>query len=480
MEVVSAIGLTKRFGDLTAVSDLSFELEAGSVTGFLGPNGAGKTTTLRMLLGLARPTRGQALVFGRPFAELEQPAARVGAVLEASDLHPGRTGHDHLRVLARAAAVPESRVDEVLALVDLTGAAERRAGGYSLGMRQRLALAAALLGDPELLVLDEPANGLDPEGVRWLRDFLRGVRHAGRHRPRLEPPPGRGRPDRGPGRDHRPRPARGRVDPRGARHRAVVAGGRLPRAHLGASFVIAQLRSELLKQRTTRTVGLLLLAATGLTLLGVVVEGISSTLAELAQEDQQLTLLGAGSSGAVLFATFAGLLAVTSEFRYGTIRPTLLVQPRRRVVLAAKLAAAGITGVLFAVACLALSLGAGLAILAARDIDVAPTGADLAAIAGGTVVAAALSALLGVAIGTLVRNQVGAVVAVVAYAFLVDATLFAAAPGVGRYLPGKAGDALAGQPVEDLLAPGVGAAVLAAWTLAVVVAATVRTDRSDV
>jgi ABC-2 type transport system ATP-binding protein len=173
MAVVAAVGLTKRFGDLTAVDDLSFELEAGSVTGFLGPNGAGKTTTLRMLLGLARPTRGQALVFGRPFTELEQPAARVGAVLEASDLHPGRTGRDHLRVLARAAGVPKSRVDEVLALVDLTGAAERRAGGYSLGMRQRLGLAAALLGAPELLVLDEPANGLDPEGVRWLRDFLR-------------------------------------------------------------------------------------------------------------------------------------------------------------------------------------------------------------------------------------------------------------------------------------------------------------------
>ena len=173
MAVVSAVGLTKRFGDLTAVNDLSFELEAGSVTGFLGPNGAGKTTTLRMLLGLARPTRGQALVFGRPFTELEQPAARVGAVLEASDLHPGRTGRDHLRVLARAAGVPKSRVDEVLALVDLTGAAERRAEGYSLGMRQRLGLAAALLGAPELLVLDEPANGLDPEGVRWLRDFLR-------------------------------------------------------------------------------------------------------------------------------------------------------------------------------------------------------------------------------------------------------------------------------------------------------------------
>jgi ABC-2 type transport system ATP-binding protein len=173
MSAVSAVGLTKRFGDLTAVSDLSFDLEAGSITGFLGPNGAGKTTTLRMLLGLAKPTAGEALVFGRPFAELERPATRVGAVLEASDLDPSRSGRDHLRVLARAAGLPRSRVDEVLALVDLAGAGDRRAGGYSLGMRQRLGLAAALLGDPELLVLDEPANGLDPEGVRWLRDFLR-------------------------------------------------------------------------------------------------------------------------------------------------------------------------------------------------------------------------------------------------------------------------------------------------------------------
>jgi ABC-2 type transport system ATP-binding protein len=179
MAVAAAIGLTKRFGDLIAVDNLSFELEAGTVTGFLGPNGAGKTTTLRLLLGLARPTDGRALVFGRPFAELERPAARVGAVLEASDLHPGRTGRDHLRVLARAADVPESRVDEVLALVDLAEAADRLAGGYSLGMRQRLGLAAALLGDPELLVLDEPANGLDPEGVRWLRDFLRAFAAGG-------------------------------------------------------------------------------------------------------------------------------------------------------------------------------------------------------------------------------------------------------------------------------------------------------------
>jgi ABC-2 type transport system ATP-binding protein len=177
--VLSAVALTKRFGELTAVDDLSFELTAGTVTAFLGPNGAGKTTTLRMLLGLAAPTGGEALVFGRPFAELGRPARRVGAVLEAADLHPGRTGRDHLRVLARAAGVPPRRVAEALALVDLAGAADRRAEGYSLGMRQRLALAAALLGEPDLLVLDEPANGLDPEGVRWLRDLVRGFAAGG-------------------------------------------------------------------------------------------------------------------------------------------------------------------------------------------------------------------------------------------------------------------------------------------------------------
>jgi len=172
--ILSATGLTKRFGDVTAVRDLSFDVEAGTMTGFLGPNGAGKTTTLRLLLGLADPTFGEALVFGRRFAQLERPATCVGAVLEAADVHPGRTGRDHLRVLATAARVPPSRVAEVLALVDLAGAADRRVAGYSLGMRQRLCLAAALLGSPELLILDEPTNGLDPEGIRWLHDFLLG------------------------------------------------------------------------------------------------------------------------------------------------------------------------------------------------------------------------------------------------------------------------------------------------------------------
>jgi ABC-2 type transport system ATP-binding protein len=165
--------LTKRFGSVLAVDSLSFALAPGTITGFLGPNGAGKTTTLRMLLGLAKPTSGSAQIFGRSYAQFEQAPLRVGAVLEATDFHPGRTGRDHLRMLSRAVRLPDSRVTDVLHLVELEPAASQRVKTYSLGMRQRLGIAAALLGDPELLILDEPANGLDPEGVRWLRDFLR-------------------------------------------------------------------------------------------------------------------------------------------------------------------------------------------------------------------------------------------------------------------------------------------------------------------
>jgi ABC-2 type transport system ATP-binding protein len=178
--VVKAESLTKRFGEVMAVTDLSFALEAGTITGFLGPNGAGKTTTLRMILGLAAPTSGRALVFDHPYAALPRAALRIGAVLEATDFHPGRSGRDHLRMLGQAVDVPDSRADEVLRLVELGDAAHRRVKGYSLGMCQRLGLAAALLGDPELLILDEPANGLDPEGVRWLRDFLRRLASEGR------------------------------------------------------------------------------------------------------------------------------------------------------------------------------------------------------------------------------------------------------------------------------------------------------------
>ncbi len=177
---IEVSGLVKRFGAQRAVDDLSFAVPAGRVVGFLGPNGAGKTTTLRVLLGLVTADAGDARIGGRPFAELARPAETVGALLDGGLLHPGRSGRDHLRALARAADLPEARVGEVLRLVGLEAAADRRAGGYSLGMRQRLGLATALLGDPAVLVLDEPANGLDPQGIRWLRGLLRGLAAEGR------------------------------------------------------------------------------------------------------------------------------------------------------------------------------------------------------------------------------------------------------------------------------------------------------------
>ncbi|MGY1825314.1 MULTISPECIES: ABC transporter ATP-binding protein [unclassified Blastococcus] len=178
--MIEVRGLTRRYGDVLAVDDLSFTVEPGTVTGFLGPNGAGKSTTMRVVLGLDRPTSGQALVNGRPFAALHEPLREVGALLDPGAAHPGRTGRQHLRVAARANGIPGRRVDEVAEQVGLDGAARRRIRGYSLGMRQRLGIAAALLGDPRVVLFDEPVNGLDLDGVRWIRALLRRLADEGR------------------------------------------------------------------------------------------------------------------------------------------------------------------------------------------------------------------------------------------------------------------------------------------------------------
>jgi len=178
--LIEVESLTKRFRKTVAVENLSFKVREGAITAFLGPNGAGKTTTLRIILGLVQPTAGRANIMGRLYRELADPAREVGAVLEASSFHPGRSGRSHLQVVAAAAGIPFARVEEALGLVQMTADAGRRVGGYSLGMRQRLSLAAALLGDPKVLVLDEPANGLDPQGMRWLRELLRTLAAEGR------------------------------------------------------------------------------------------------------------------------------------------------------------------------------------------------------------------------------------------------------------------------------------------------------------
>jgi ABC-2 type transport system ATP-binding protein len=173
-------GLTKQYKRVRAVDNLSFVVEPGRVTGFLGPNGAGKTTTLRMVLNLVTPTAGTATIGGQRYADLPDPLGTVGAILEASAAHKGRTGRNHLRIVCAAAGLPAKRADEVLELVGLTPAAKRKFKGYSLGMKQRLGIAAAMLGDPQVLILDEPANGLDPEGIRWMRGLLKGLAAQGR------------------------------------------------------------------------------------------------------------------------------------------------------------------------------------------------------------------------------------------------------------------------------------------------------------
>ena len=180
MPAIEVSGVSKRFGSTLAVDDLSFTVERGHITAFLGPNGAGKTTTLRILLGLVNATGGRATIDGKAYVALEDPVGTVGAVLDGGMFHPGRSGRNHLLVLADTAGVDTRRVDEMLELVGIPAAARRRAGGYSMGMRQRLGLAAAMLGDPQVLLLDEPANGLDPEGIRWLRGFLRHLSGEGK------------------------------------------------------------------------------------------------------------------------------------------------------------------------------------------------------------------------------------------------------------------------------------------------------------
>ena len=394
--MIDVEGLSKRFGKTQAVAGLSFRVEPGTITGFLGPNGAGKSTTLRSVLGLVHPDAGAATVLGVPYRQLDRPLHRVGAVLEASEVHPGRSGRNHLRVQAAAAGLPASRVQEVLELVELSAAAKRRVKGYSLGMRQRLGLATALLGDPEVLVLDEPANGLDPAGIRWLRDLLRSLAAEGRtilvsshvlsevaqtadrvviiHRGKLiqqasiaevlagaqgatrvrspEAPrlrelltaqeDGRHRDRRLDPRGQRPARAH-RRDRRRQRHRAPRAHrrerharGGLPRAdRRGDDPVIALVRSELLKIRTTRgwyayLVVIVLLA--GIAVAAAIGSADDSRRSEL---DFQVEFIEAAGFAALL-AIILGITAVTTEFRHGTITPTLLVEPVRERVLAAK------------------------------------------------------------------------------------------------------------------------------------------------
>ena len=432
MSEIEVERLTKRYGETLAVDDLSFTVEAGRVTGFLGPNGAGKSTTLRALLGLIRPTSGQALVLGRPFVELADPARTVGASLDASDVHPGRTGRSHLRTLAAAAGLPTSRVDEVLDMTELTPARDRRVKGYSMGMRQRLALAAALLGDPKILMLDEPANGLDPQGMRWLRDILVALAAEGRavlisshvlseveqtvdsvvvigagrlvmqgslqdlvagdQRPALVRSPQRDelrdaargrRRDRDARRARRhdaraPRLARAdrhsrrrAPDPRVRAHaRRGHARGPLPRAHRRErQRAMRILRSEWLKVVSVPTTWIL---------LGVDAADRGPCRGPRdrrrrhrgpAHAPTRATLLIGTPLSTVLIFTLGALLA-TNEYRHGTANQTFIITPQRERVIAAKLAVGLVVGIVGALLYITVNAGLGLSILSNRGVDV--------------------------------------------------------------------------------------------------------------
>ena len=217
--MIAAESLSKRYDGVPVVDDVTFTCQRGTVTGFLGPNGAGKSTTLRMITGLTRPDNGHATVAGVPFVALPNPSRVVGTLLDASAMHPGRSGRNTLAVAAHMAAVPQARVDEVLGTVGLSAAAaDKRVGTYSLGMRQRLGIAQTLIGHPEVLILDEPANGLDPEGIAWMRELLPRLRRPGRHRAAVQPPARRSRSHRRPPRRDPRRPRRRRRAPRRPAH----------------------------------------------------------------------------------------------------------------------------------------------------------------------------------------------------------------------------------------------------------------------
>ena len=438
MAAIEIQQVSKRFGSVQAVADLSFTVEAGRVTGFLGPNGAGKSTTLRVLLGLVRANAGVASFDGRRYEQLAHPSAHVGAVLEEGSFHPGRTGRNHLRVLAAAGRHPSGRVDEVLEQVGLTAAANRRVKGYSMGMRQRLAIAAALLGDPDVLILDEPANGLDPPGIRWMRDLLRT--EAGRGRAVLVSSHllsevaqsvddvvviARGRlrasgplesvlgtPD-GPvtrvrsaeaerlaallrerglaaephdsnallvrgsagGRGH----GRGRASGRAgrARRRFALPRGGLLRAH-GGRGVTALLEAELLKLRTTRT--FVALAAIAVA-TSVLIAGLTSLLSEPTEKSVLTDVFTSDTSS--LFILILAIVGITGEWRHRTITSSLLAAPDRLRFLAAKTLAFAAAGLILSLLiAIAVSI-TGFAVLSARDLPV-PEAGELAAQSGET------------------------------------------------------------------------------------------------
>ncbi len=532
--------LSKQFGPVLAVDDLSFEVAPGRVTGFLGPNGSGKTTTLRILLGLVNGTGGSATFGGRRYVDIEKPVHHVGAVLEATSFHPSRRAEDHLKMVAIGAGIPLSRVGETLDLVGLSDVARRRVGKFSMGMRQRLQLATALLGDPEILILDEPSNGLDPQGIQWLRTFIRhqasighsvlvsshllaemeetvddvvivshgrlvlqttlaelatqagtatGLRIRSPELPRLiavlqavpvafrQVAPDtlvidRGTPEW--------------FGPLAAQHQIVLYelahGTRQPRrglpqpdswlrcrrsppgggAVLAGSAMIASVRSEWLKIRTTAVPWVLAGIAIVINALLILVYFISHDtngggnggggngngngtfgIPNYPHTTQQLrNLLGSGFE-CYLLALLLGVLIVTTEFRHKTVTTSFLVTPHRPRFVGAKLILAAVLGALLAVIMLVATLIGGGATLVAQGGSLSALIRQLPAVAPGMILVFALFGILGLGVGSVLTNQVAAIIVCLGWFIILEGILVGLVHGAERWVPTGAATAAA-------------------------------------
>ena len=545
MPAIEIQGLSKRFGEVAAVDGLSFSARAGAVTGFLGPNGAGKSTTLRMLLGLVRPSEGTATIGGKRYADIAEPFRHVGAVLEADAFHPGRSARDHLRVLAVAAGLPVARVDAVLREVDLADAGHRRVKGFSLGMRQRLGLATALLGEPEVLILDEPANGLDPEGVHWLRRFVRAFADGGgtmlisshvlaevaqtvddvviiadgrlvaqsslaelanqsRAGVRVRTPQAEAlarHPDRsghlGPARGRRRarragEHCRGRRPRRGgrwSRHLRDEAGalqprGDVPRAHQFRRSIPMKslIHAELLKLRTTRAFWVYIAAALAFVPVTIAVTMTVSNDGLVLDSSEGITAVFSAASAGGLLLLLLGITMMAGEFRHNTATTTFLVTPDRRRVIAAKLAAGSVVGVLATAVSALLTLAIALPWLAARDIDVDLLSVAVGAPILGGMIANGLWTAFGIGLGAVMPNQTLAITVVVVWTTVVEGLLVGFLPEVGRWLHTGAASALGGTwTAEGGLLPFWGAAlVLTGYALAGAAAGTYLVTRKEI
>ena len=466
--MIEARGLTKRYGDKVAVDDLTFTVRPGVVTGFLGPNGAGKSTTMRMILGLDAPTRGSVTVNGKPYREHAAPLREVGALLEARSVHPGRSAHHHLLALAQTSGIPRSRVDDVIDAVGLRAVARRRAGGFSLGTAQRVGIATALLGDPRTVILDEPLNGLDTEGIRWVRSLLRDLAAEGRtvfvsshlmNEMALT-----------------------------AEHLVVIGRGRLI-ADAGTQAFIAEDGALAVAGLTTDRIGTIAWAA-GITL--VVGVGILYSLLRAARPPADPAASGfdptavslAGVGLAQIAIGVLGVLLVTGEYTTGSIPASLAAVPRRLPLLWGKAAALALATLTLCVPATFAAFIAGQSILSGEHLDTTLGAPGTArAVLGGALCLTAV-ALLGLGVGALLRNPAGAISALLGMLFapqlLAGLLPSAWSDHLYKYLPSPAGLAITTVgPDPNSLAPWTGFALFCLDTAVVVTVAAWLLRRRD-